>query len=154
MLSATNLGISKANLNGILGTFPTANQGGAQKIRELIIFTNDLTALDHSNMVRYLVEKWHIPRHPVVTNISSYYGHKDSDVIENAIDNDSTTTFFLNDSPQNGVNGRLLFEFKLIGSVLDPSALLAASRGVSTGYNSLVLKTGNKTASDTLKSTG
>ena len=47
--------------------------------------------------------------------------------------------------------GRLLFEFKLIGSVLDPSALLAASRGVSTGYNRLVLKTGNKTASDTLK---
>ena len=152
LLSATNLGISKANLNGILGTFPVANQGGAQKIRELIIFTNDLTALDHSNMVRYLVEKWHIPRQVgLITNLSSYYGHKDSDVIENAIDNDSTTTFYLNDSPQNGVNGRLLFEFKLIGSVLDPSALLAASRGVSTGYNSLVLKTGNKTASDTLK---
>ena len=152
LLSATNLGISKANLNGILGTFPhRGDLGGAQKIRELIIFTNDLTALDHSNMVRYLVEKWHIPRHPVVTNLSSYYGHKDSDVIENTIDNDLTTAFVLKDSRQNGVNGRLLFEFKLIGSVLDPSALLAASRGVSTGYNSLVLKTGNKTATDTLK---
>ena len=151
LLSATNQNISKSALNGTLGSFPTANQGGAQKIRELIIFTNDLTALDHSNMVRYLVEKWHIPRHPVVTNISSYYGHKDSDVIENTIDNDLTTAFVLKDSRQNGVNGRLLFEFKLIGSVLDPSALLAASRGVSTGYARLVLKTGNKTASDTLK---
>ena len=152
LLSATNLGISKANLNGILGTFPHwGDFGGAQKIRELIIFTNDLTALDHSNMVRYLVEKWHIPRHPVVTNLSSYYGHKDSDVIENAIDNDSTTTFYLNDSLQYRVNGRLLFEFKLIGSVLDPSALLAASRGVSTGESRLVLRTGNKSATDTLK---
>ena len=152
LLSATNLGISKANLNGILGTFPHwGDLGGAQKIRELIIFTNDLTALDHSNMVRYLVEKWHIPRHPVVTNLSSYYGHKNSDVIENAIDNNSTTTFYLNNAPQNAVNGRLLFQFKLSGTVLDPSALLSASRGVSTGHPSLVLKTGNKAATDTLK---
>ena len=35
--------------------------------------------------------------------------------------------------------------------MLEPSALLSASRGVSTGYNSLVLRTGNKTAGDTLK---
>ena len=107
LLSATNQNISKSALNGTLGSFPTANQGGAQKIRELLVFTNDLTALDHSNIVRYLVEKWHIPRHPVVTNISSYYGHKDSDVIENTIDNDLTTAFVLKDSRQNGVNGQV-----------------------------------------------
>ena len=62
LISAINLDISKSALNGTLGAFPITNQGGAQKIRELIVFTNDLTALDHSNMVRYLVEKWNIPR--------------------------------------------------------------------------------------------
>ena len=152
LLSATNLGISKANLNGVLGTFPTTSQGGTQNIRELIIFTNELTALDHSNMVQYLWKKWNIPRQTqLITNLRSYYSHKDSDVIENVIDNDQETTFFLNHSPQNAVNGRLLFEFKLIErrSVLEPSVL--ASLGVSTGYTSLVLRTGNKNAGDTLK---
>ena len=150
LLSATSLGISKTALNGILGTFPTIGyQGGEQKIRELIIFTNDLTVLDHSNMVRYLVEKWNIPRSPVlVTNLYSYYGHKRSDVIENVIDGNPLTTFDLNNSPQNAVNGRLLFEFKLTGSVLEPQP---AGQGVSTGHSSLILRTGNKTASDTLK---
>ena len=152
LLSATNQNISKSALNGTLGSFPTPNQGGAQKIRELIIFTNDLTALDHSNMVRYLVEKWHIPRQVgLITNLSSYYSHDGSDVIENAIDNDLTTTFKLHRSSQNAVSNRLLFQFKLIGSVLYPSGSLSASRGVSTGHPSLVLKTGNKTAIDTLK---
>ena len=153
LLSATNLGISKSALNNILGAFPQqGGLGGGQKVRELLIFTNDLTALDHSNMVRYLVEKWHLPRQTLlITNLSSYYGHKDSYVIENAIDNNQTTTFYLNNAPQNAVSNRLLFQFKLNGSVLAPSALLSASRGVSTGESRLVLRTGNKSATDTLK---
>ena len=152
LLSATNLNISKSELNGTLGTFPTsrADRGG-QRIRELIVLTNDLTTLEHSNMVRYLVEKWNIPRHPVFTNLRSSYSANGSHVIANVIDNDQLTTFVLNDSPQNAVSGKLLFEFKLIGSVLEPSALFSASQGHSKGYYNLILKTGNRTANDTLK---
>ena len=154
LLSATNLGISKVNLNGILGAFPhRSGLGGAQKIRELIVFTNDLTALDHSNMVRYLVEKWNIPRSPaLITNLTSYYSHNySSNTIENVIDNIPATTFWLSNASQNSMNGKLLFEFNLVGSVLEPSVFDSASRGISSGFPKLILKTGNNTANDTLK---
>ena len=146
LISARGLGISKSALNNVLGTFPpNASQGGEQKIRELLVFTNDLTALEHSNMVRYLVEKWNISRQTTLfTNLYSDYNHDTNFVIENAVDNNITTTFKLKNRFQHSVNGKVLFQFLAIGSVLDPSLSLSP-------YSNLVLNSGNRTASDALK---
>ena len=148
LLSATNLNISSRDLNGTLGTFPINSRsttgGGEQKIRELLIFTNDLTTLEHSNMVRYLIEKWNISLSHFATNLySRYFEDYEDHVIENAVDNDVNTTFYLNYAEQrNFTNGEVLFESKIIGSVLNPFSWTNGTRGISQGDNILLLRTG------------
>ena len=95
-------------------------------------------------MVRYLIEKWNIPLSHFATNLYSRYFEDDvADVIENAVDNNSATTFSLKHSTQrNFTNGEVLFESKIIGSVLNPFSWTNGTRGISQGDNILLLRTG------------
>ena len=148
LLSRRGLSISKSSLNGILGSFPTTTLGGNQRFRELIIFTNTLNDTEHSNIIKYLHDKWSIPLQGIITNISSYYSASGGNALQNAIDGDIATYFQGNGAAQNGfVSNRVLFEYQLYGSVL----YSALAIGLSTGTNSLYLRTGFNLNSNALK---
>ena len=93
LLSRRGLSVSKSSLNGILGSFPTTTLGGNQRFRELIIFTNTLNDTEHSNIIKYLHDKWSIPLQGIITNISSYYSASGANALQNAIDGDIATYF-------------------------------------------------------------
>ena len=154
ILSRRGLAISKSSLNGVLGSFPTGSgNGGNQRFRELIIFTNTLNDTEHSNIIKYLHDKWSIPLQGITTNISSYYSASGGNPLQNAIDGDISTYFQGNGAGQSGfVSNRVLFEYRIHGSVLDGGASLSAlGIGLSTGTNSLYLRTGYSLNNDALK---
>ena len=153
LLSRRGLSISKSSLNGILGSFPTTNLGGNQRFRELIVFTNTLDDAEHSNIIKYLHDKWSIPLHGITTNITSYYSASGGNPLQNAIDGDIATYFQGDGAGQNGfVSNRVLFEYRINGSVLDGGAsLLPLAIGLSSGTNSLYLRTGFNINGDTLR---
>ena len=153
LLSRRGLSISNSQLGGILGSFPTANLGGNQRFRELIIFTNTLDDAEHSNIIKYLHDKWSIPLQEITTNITSYYSASGGNALQNAIDGDITTYFQGDGAGQNGfVSNRVLFEYRLDGSVLDGGAsLLPLVIGLSSSTNSLYLRTGFNLNNDALK---
>ena len=154
LLSRRGLSVSKSSLNGILGSFPTTTLGGNQRFRELIIFTNTLNDTEHSNIIKYLHDKWNIPPQEVITNITSYYSASGGNPLQNAIDGDIATYFQGDGAGQNGfVSNRVLFEYRLNGSVLDGGvSLLPLAIGLSSGTNSLYLRTGFNLNNDALRS--
>ena len=152
LISGRGIDVSKSDLNGILGTGVNSIRFKVveSKIRELIFFSNNLTDLEHSNMVKSLMNKWNIPRKTqlIFTNLFSSYGGN----IKNVIDGNQSTFFHLNNSPQNAVSGKILFEYQQIAnSVLEPYSYLSSALGASTLHNRLVLKTGYNTSDETLK---
>ena len=148
LLSRRGLSVSKSSLNGILGSFPTTTLGGNQRFRELIIFTNTLNDTEHSNIIKYLHDKWSIPLQGIITNISSYYSASGGNRLQNVIDGDIATYFQGDGAAQNGfVSNRVLFEYQIYGSVL----YSALAIGLSTGTNSLYLRTGYSLNNDALK---
>ena len=153
LLSRRGLSISNSQLGGVLGSFPTTTLGGNQRFRELIIFTNTLDDAEHSNIIKYLHDKWSIPLQGITTNITSYYSASGGNSLQNAIDGDIATYFQGHGAGQNGfVSNRVLFEYRLDGSVLDGGAsLLPLVIGLSSGTNSLYLRTGFSLNNDALK---
>ena len=137
----------------MLGSFPTTNIGDNQRFRELIVFTNTLSDTEHSNIIKYLHDKWSIPLQGI-TNITSYYPASEGNPLQNAVDGDLSTYFQGNGAAQNGfTSNRILFEYRLDGSVLDRGAsLLPLVAGISTVTNSLYLRTGYNLNSDALRS--
>ena len=154
IISRRGLAISKSALNGVLGSFPTGSgNGGNQHFRELIIFTNTVTDNEHSNIIKYLHNKWNIPLQGITTNITSYYSASGGNLLQNAVDGNISTYFQGNGAAQNGfVNNRILFEYRIHGSVLDGGASLSAlAIGLSTGTNSIYLRSGHNLNDDALK---
>ena len=153
LLSRRGLSVSKSSLNGVLGSFPTTSLGGNQRFRELIVFTNAVTDTEHSNIIKYLHDKWSIPLQGITTNITSYYSASGGNPLNNAVDGDLSTYFQGDGAVQSGfTSNRILFEYRLYASVLDGGAsALPLVTGVSTGTNSLYLRTGFNLNSDTLK---
>ena len=153
LLSRRGFSVSKSSLNGVLGSFPTTSLGGNQHIRELIIFTNTLSDTEHSNIVKYLYNKWSIPLQGITTNITSYYSASGGNPLQNALDGDLSTYFQGQSSGQNGfTSNRTLFEYRIDGSVLDGGfSVLPLVAGISTGTNSLYLRTGHNLNDDALK---
>ena len=101
LLSRRGLNISKTNLNGFLGSFPVNNgKIGGQRIRELIVFTNAISDLEHSNVVRYLYDKWNLPPEPPTTNLFSSYSANGANAKSNVLDGDTNTYFRGQDSSQ------------------------------------------------------
>ena len=151
LLSRRGLNISKSDLNGILGSFPRGNfQTGGQRIRELIIFTNTVTDAEHSNIVKYLYDKWQLPAQPVITNLESYYSASSDSTFVSAIDGDISTFFKGQGSAQqNFASNRILFEVRLYGSVLDGGA--SSVIGLSAGHDTLYLRSGVSVTNDSLK---
>ena len=153
LLSRRGLSISNSQLGGILGSFPTTNLGGNQRFRELIVFTNTLDDAEHSNIIKHLHDKWSIPLQGITTHITSYYSASGGNPLQNAIDGGITTYFQGQGAGQSGfVSNRVLFEYRLDGSVLDGGAsLLPLVIGLSSGTNSLYLRTGFNLNNDALK---
>ena len=154
LLSRRGLDISKSQLNGILGTFPTSGEeGGEQYIREIIIFTNDVSDAQHRNIVNYFLSKWNIDREPL-TNIYSYYNHANNHILENGADGRVSTYFQAAGSIQRDIeNNRVLFEAIYAPSVLNTSSDAYSSlvQGVSKGKESLMLKSGCNLHSDGIR---
>ena len=152
LLSRRGLSISKSDLNGILGSFPiSSGNGGNQRFRELIVLTNTLTAADHSNIVKYLYDKWNIPLQGA--NITSYYSASGGNPLGDALDGDISTYFQGHSSAQNAfTSNRVLFEYRIYASVLDGGiSLLSSVIGLSSSTNSLYLRTGYNLNNDALK---
>ena len=153
LLSRRGLAISKSSLNGVLGSFPTTSLGGNQRFRELIVFTNTVTDAEHSNIIKYLHDKWSMPLQGITTNITSYYSASGGNPLQNAIDGDISTYFQGQGAGQSGfTSNRILFEYRLYASILDGGASLSSSAiGLSSGTNSLYLRTGFNINTDALK---
>ena len=128
--------------------------GAIKRIRELIIFNNALNDTEHSNIVKYLQDKWNIPLQEIVTNTFSFYSANENNTLNNAIDRDIATYFHGRGSAQDAfTSDRVLFEYRIHGSVLDGGiSLLPLAIGISTGANSLYLRTGRNLNSDALRS--
>ena len=154
LISRRELDISKSQLNGILGTFPTSGEeGGEQYIREIIIFTNDISDAQHRNIVNYFLSKWNIDREPL-TNIYSYYNHANNHILENGADGRVSTYFQAAGSIQKNIeSNRVLFEAIYAPSVLNTSSDAYSSlvQGVSKGKESLMLKSGCNLHSDGIR---
>ena len=155
LLSRRGLSVAKSSLNGVLGSFPTGSgNGGNQRFRELIIFTNAISDTEHSNIIKYLHDKWSIPLQGITTNITSYYSASGGNPLNNAVDGDLSTYFQGDGAVQSGfTSNRILFEYRLYASVLDGGAsALPLVTGVSTGTNSLYLRTGFSLNGNALRS--
>ena len=152
LISRRGLAISKSDLNGMLGSFPTSSvEGGEHHIREIIIFTNTIADSDHSNIVAYFYDKWNLTRETVITNLTSHYSASGGNTLNNAVDGNASTYFRANNSAQqNFTANTVLFQSRLHGSVLDGNA--SSIMGLSAGHNSLYLRTGLGVSNEALRS--
>ena len=150
LIARRNLNISSGSLNGVIGAFPTSDQGGRQLVREIIILISAASDSEHSNIVHYLQNKWNIARQPEV-NLLSHYSANGNDSLPNAFDNDLRTYFKGHQSPQNGVlSNRILFERSSYGSIFNTDSLSSVANE-AVGLSSLFLVTGRNANIDAIK---
>ena len=151
LIARRNLNISSGSLNGVIGAFPTSDQGGRQLVREIIILISAASDSEHSNIVDYLQNKWNIARQPEV-NLLSHYSANGNDSLQNAFDNDLGTYFKGHQSPQNGVlSNRILFERSSYGSIFNTDSLSSVANQTVGRLMSLFLVTGRNANIDAIK---